>query len=145
MIRAGLPVFEAKADALQISGGAVAKHAATGADIQSPTGVVRMQAYVTREKKVLSDQAVLSDRGLEVFAMDNYIGAIDGLDRGVLNVVTLRGIWAKIPVLNIVDFAGETNEERALRLFRLDRRSEILKEQQDFDSLSRLESDPGKR
>jgi len=142
MIRAGLPLFEAKADLLQVPVGAVGKNASTGADFQAPAGVVRMQAYVTREKRVLSDEAVLSDRGLEEFAMDNTLGPIDGLDRGILNVVTLRGLWAKIPVLNRGGFAGETNPERALRLYRIDRRSEILREKQDFDILSRFEHGP---
>ena len=140
MIKAGLPAFEVKPDAIAISATEPLRRLSDPAELAPSTGVVRMSPYVTLEKKVLTSEAVMSDKGLEFFAMDKFIGDIDGLDRGFLNVVTLRGLWSRIPVLNLVDFAGETNEERAMRLYRLNRKSEILKEKQDFDALSKSEA-----
>ncbi len=140
MIKAGLPVFEARPDAVKVVAGPVLRRPSETAATAVPSGVVRMMPYVTLEKRPLTSEAVMSDRGLAEFAMDKFIGPVDGIDRGFLNVVTLRGLWSKIPVLNIVDFAGETNEERGLRLYRLNRQSDLLKERQDFEALSRSEA-----
>jgi hypothetical protein len=44
----------------------------------------------------------------------------------------------------MLPFAGPagtvTNQERAMRRYRLDQKAEILKEQQDFDALGKLEA-----
>ncbi len=146
MIRAGLPVFEPGPDAVKVGPGAVQERARVSPYAAPAPGVVRMSPYVTREKKALTDESVLSETGLSLEVMDRYLGSADSFDRGYLNVVTLPELWKKIPILgSITDFAGVTNEERAMRQYRVDRRADILREFADFVSLSSLEgAGPGK-
>jgi len=145
MIKAGLPVFETRPDAVRVVQTTVLSRPAEAAEPAPGAGVVRMMPYVAVEKRPLTAEAVMSDKGLARFAMDEYLGPVDGFDRGFLNVVTLRGLWSRIPVLNIVDFAGETNAERAMRHYRLRRQTDLLQEKKDFDDLSRLESSSAAR
>ena len=144
LIKAGLPVFEARPGDLKVPDGAVAPRPAASADIPPPAGVVRMNPYVMIEKRPLTEEAVMTNRARADFAMDTYLGGIDEFDRGLLNAYTLPELWAKIPMLGMLPFAGPagtvTNQERAMRRYRLDQKAEILKEQQDFDALGKLEA-----
>jgi hypothetical protein len=100
--------------------------------------VVRMPAYLVRSPKLPTPDEVLTPEGRADLAMDRYLGSVDGLDRGVLNHVTLVQLWRKIPVLGqvpFVPFGSITNEARALELSDQDRR---LQEKADLLDLVRL-------
>ena len=145
LIKAGLPVFKANPADLSVPEGAVGPRPAASAEIPPPAGVVRMNPYVMLEQKPLTEESARSDIGIADYAMDTYIGGIDELDRGFLNAYTLPELWAKIPILGALPFAGApgtvTNQERAMRLYRLEQKAEILKEQQDFDAIGKLEAE----
>jgi hypothetical protein len=138
-------VFGGKSADLKVPDGAVAP--APAAAESAAQGVVRMDPYVMQEKRPLTDAAVMTDRSWAEFAMDRYLGGIDGFDRGLLNAYTLPELWAKIPVLGRLPFAGPagtlTNEERAMRLLRRDQKADLLKEQRDFEALGRSEAGAG--
>ncbi len=144
MIKAGLPVFESKPEDLKVDKSALAEKPKALAEFAPPSGVVRMSPYVMREKKPLTDDVILNSKGVTFEAMDKYLGSTDGWDRGFLNAYTLPELWSKVPLLGMIPFAGPpgtvTNEERALRLYRADRRAELLKEQADFVAFGKTEA-----
>lgn len=146
LIKAGLPVFGTKPADLAVSDKAVSPAPAVSEAAASP-GVVRMDPYVMLDKRPLTDEAVMTDKSWADFAMDKYLGGIDQFDRGLLNAYTLPELWAKIPIVGRLPFAGTpgtlTNEERAMRLLRLDQKADILKEQKDFEVLGRSEASVG--
>jgi hypothetical protein len=143
LIKAGLPIFDAKPADLNVPDKAVSPAPATPEAATTP-GVVRMDPYVMLDKRPLTEDAVMTDRSWAEFAMDKYLGGLDQFDRGFLNAYTLPELWAKIPVIGRLPFSGPagtlTNEERAMRLLRLDQKADILKEQKDFEVLGRSES-----
>jgi hypothetical protein len=149
MIKAGLPVFEARPGEMKIGTRAIPDKPRGAGDPAPPFEVVRMSPYVTREKKPLTDEIVLNEKGVAFEAMDRYLGGLDTLDRGFLNAYTLPELWSKIPILGALPFAGPngtvTNEERAMRLFRAEKRAEILKEFSDFVTLGKLEGTAGSK
>lgn len=149
MIKAGLPVFEAKPGEMRVATMAIPDKLRGAADFAPPPEVVRMSPYVMREKKPLTDEFVLTQKGVSFEAMDKYLGGLDTLDRGFLNAYTLPQLWSKIPILGMLDFTGPngtvTNEERAMRLFRAEKRAEILKEFSDFVTLGKLEGTLGSK
>ena len=143
LIKAGLPVFDAKPADLNVPDKAVSPTPVAQEAAASP-GVVRMDPYVMLDKRPLTEEAVMTDRSWAEFAMDKYLGGLDQFDRGFLNAYTLPELWAKIPVIGRLPFAGPagtlTNEERAMRLLRLDQKADILREQRDFEVLGRSET-----
>ena len=149
-IKAGLPIFDAKPADLNVPDKAVSpapavvSPAPAVSEAATSPGVVRMDPYVMLEKRPLTDEAVMTDKSWAEFAMDKYLGGLDQFDRGFLNAYTLPELWAKIPVIGRLPFAGPagtvTNEERAMRLLRLDQKADILREQKDFEVLGRSEA-----
>jgi hypothetical protein len=101
--------------------------AAAAATADKPlNGIVRLPDYVVREgkeKRLPGTEEVLVPRELEKLAMNELLGPESGLDRGILNLVTVPALWEKIPVLGRIPLGGpwETNEQRAMRLYREDR------------------------
>lgn len=104
--------------------------------------IVRLPNYVVRESKLPTPIEVMTRRELENYAMKRYIGPEDGLDRGVLNLFTLAGLWKKIPVLGHFPFAGsETNEDRALRLHDEAERKRKMEELSGLMTLTKMAGD----
>lgn len=58
---------------------------------------------------------ILTAKGKAEAAMDQYLGQRDGLDRGLLNRITLPQLWQHIPLLKYLPcpLPGVTNEARA--------------------------------
>jgi len=79
--------------------------------------------FVVHASRLLTEDEVLTDKGMAELAMNRYLGPADGIDRGLLNVFTLPGLWKKIPVLGRIPcpLPGMTNETRAMRLYKQDR------------------------
>jgi hypothetical protein len=115
VISAGLPQF----DAAQGNGkAAVAKAELAPKKNVLPSGVTLMPAFTITEAKLPSQRQMLTYRGWTQPLIDKYMGPSDGLDRGVLNRLTLAQIWKKIPILGALPFIGTpvqmTIPERAL-------------------------------
>jgi hypothetical protein len=126
---------------------AVPKFAAATPDTTSPAAemprvappqqpanqIVRLPSVVVRERRPPVREEILSDAELAKIGMNRYIGPYDGLDRGVLNLFTIKALWNKIPVLGRYDLMGfQTNEERGLRLYK------EAKQKEEFENLSNL-------
>jgi len=107
------------------------KAQAEAVDDRPANGIVRLPRYVVREPKVPSERDVRSPRGLEVHAMNKYMGDSDGITRGVLNRFTLGGVWdrfvkGRIPLIGRFDWAV-TLEGKALdRYYDDEARKELL-------------------
>lgn len=110
--------------------------------IEKPrNGIVRLPDYVVREskeKRLPKYEEVLVPRELEKLAMNEFIGAENGFDRGFLNLITIPALWEKIPILGRIPMAGpwETNEQRAMRLYRDDRGRKMKEELESLMSPS---------
>jgi hypothetical protein len=82
--------------------------------------IMRLPNFVVREPRVPTSEAVRTRRGLEVYAMNKYLGDPDGFSRGVLNRFTLADAWKKytkhIPLLNRSEWAFSP-EKRALDMY----------------------------
>jgi hypothetical protein len=104
-----------------------------GAEGATPANaIVRLPDYIVIERKprpLPKTEDVLVPRELEKVAMREFLGDEDGFDRGVLNLFTLAGFWKKVPLLGRVSIRDfETNEERAMRVYRADRKAKALAE-----------------
>src|ERR1019366_8616759 len=64
MIKAGLPVFETKPGEMKAKTAAISDRPRSAADLAPAPEVVRMSPYVTREKKPLTDEIVLNEKGV---------------------------------------------------------------------------------
>ena len=94
-------------------------------------GIVRLPQYVVREPRLPTRQEIMTRAELERHAMNRYLGPEDGFDRGVLNVVTLAGLWKKIPLIGLipfVPFGSVTNEERAMAMYEEEERKRKMAE-----------------
>jgi hypothetical protein len=92
--------------------------------------IVHLPGVIVRERRPPAREEILSDAELAKIGMNRYIGPYDGLDRGVLNLFTVKSLWKKIPVLGRYELLGfETNEERGLRLYK------AAKQQEEFENL----------
>lgn len=82
-------------------------------------GIVRLAPYIVRELPLPKREEVMTPSELEKMAMQRYLGDEDGLDRGVLNLFTVKSLWKKLPVLGRYPLVGfSTNEERAMAIYR---------------------------
>jgi hypothetical protein len=112
-IASGLPRFDpAKSEA------AAAAPTASAPKQEAPSGVTVMPAYRITEAKLPTARQAMTYKGWTAPLVDKYLGPSDGLDRGVLNRLTLAQLWAKIPILGSLPFVGTparmTLSERAL-------------------------------
>ena len=94
--------------------------------------IVRLPEYVIRERKprpLPKLEEILGPRELEKLAMNEFLGPADGFDRGFLNLFTVADLWRRIPFLGRIPLAGfETNEQRAMRMYRADREAKAWAE-----------------
>ncbi len=94
--------------------------------------IIRLPEYVVTERKprpLPKYEEVISPRELERLAMREFIGPEDGIDRGVLNLITVPQLWKKIPFLGTIPLAVfMTNEERGMAMYRADRESKAWAE-----------------
>jgi hypothetical protein len=100
--------------------------------------IVRLPQMVVREPKLPNEAEVLTPKGLAEREMKHYFGPRDGFDRGVLNVVTVAGLWKKIPILGQLlgcPIPSMTNEDRAMMYYREDER---IRQMTEFGELMRL-------
>lgn len=104
--------------------------------------IVRLPNFVVREPRVPTPEDIRTPRGLEVYAMNKYLGRADGFSRGVLNRYTLADGWARatkrIPVLNWFEWATSP-EKRALDMYYDD---EVRKKLRDLHELQAMPSKP---
>lgn len=105
--------------------------------VQRAGTIVRLPSYIVRERRPPSTEEVMVKAEREKLAMQKYLGDESGLERA-LNMFSVAGFWAKIPVLGKYPFivgqysgrdAGlpvgpRTNEQRALELYEKDKLAE---------------------
>ena len=94
--------------------------------------IIRLPEYIVREvkpRRLPKEEEVMVPRDLEKLAMKEFIGPEDGFDRGFLNLFTVPQFWKKIPLLGKIPLkVWETNEERAMRMYRADREAKAWAE-----------------
>jgi len=104
--------------------------------------IVRLPNFVVREPRVPTPEDVRTPRGLQVYAMNKYLGSRTGFSRGVLNRYTLAEGWARatkhIPILNWFEWATSP-EKRALDMYYDD---EVRKKMRDLYELQAIPSNP---
>jgi hypothetical protein len=107
--------------------------------------IVRLPQYLVRAPRVPTADEVMTRSEREKFAMQRFLGDETSLDRS-LNMISIAGLWAKIPVLGKYPFivgqysgrdAGlpvgpRTNAQRALTLLE---REEFARKMGDLSSL----------
>lgn len=82
---------------------------------ESERDIVLLPRFIVRDR-ALPPPEVADKRAFERKIMDQYLGPRNGVDRGVLNVITIAQIWKKIPILGAISpapFNSISNEERA--------------------------------
>jgi len=98
------------------------QHAASvnACPVVAPSDIVTLPTVIVSPPRLPSSDEILSQKGRAEALMDKYLGARDGLDRGILNRITLAELWGKIPILRLINFIGPpgsmSNEERAAAL-----------------------------
>jgi len=121
-ILAGLPKFDLKRTAGNGSADGIHQKPG-GVDGTAPAfAIVRLPDFVVRGLKELpADDEVLTRKGEEATAMDEYLGDAHGFDRDVLNRFTLTQLWQKIPMLGVLPFVGVRGQvstrERAMQMY----------------------------
>jgi hypothetical protein len=125
MVAAGLPKFDPKQASGSNSGQTEVLPSKALSDLAQPSGVIKLPTFVVRGSSLMTEDEVLTDKGMAELAMNRYLGPADGIDRGLLNAFTLPGLWKKIPVLGRIPcpLPGMTNETRAMWLYKQDMRS----------------------
>ncbi len=107
--------------------------------------IIRLPQYLVRAPRVPTADEVMTRGEREKFAMQRFLGDETSLDRS-LNMISIAGLWAKIPVLGkypfiVGQFSGRdaglpvgprTNEQRALTLLE---REEFARKMADLSSL----------
>jgi hypothetical protein len=103
-----------------------------GANPARANTIIRLPEYLVQERKprpLPKPEEIMSPRELEKLAMQEFLGPEDGFDRGFLNLFTVADLWKKIPLLGKFPLAVfETNEERAMRMYRADREAKAWAE-----------------
>jgi hypothetical protein len=134
MLSAAMPKFEpiASSEVTDQRAGLRAK-----SPDQPANGLVRLPQYIVREPKLPAPHEVMTRSAREKFAMQKYLGDENGLER-TLNMFSISGLWAKIPVLGkypfvVGQFQGRhsglavgpmTNAQRALEQYEKDKTAE---------------------
>lgn len=139
LLAAGLP----KVEPLKSEETGLARKQTASSDETKPAnGIVRLPKYVVREPKLPTPQEIMTPKELENYAMNRYVGAEGGFDRGFLNLFTVAGLWKKIPVLGRFSFVGsETNAERGMRLYAEAERKRKMEELMNLMSLTKEAGD----
>lgn len=111
------------------------------ANKQLANNIVRLPRFVVsepKETKLPTRLELLPKKELEHYAMDHYLGPEDGLDRGVLNLFTVKWLWKKIPLVGGFPLVGfETNEERGMRVYGEAERKRKMDELVDLMNLTK--------
>lgn len=112
--------------------------------LETDPGVASLPTYVVNEGRLPTAAQVMSRRAIEEVAMNRYLGPKDGLDRGLLNAVTLKQLWQKIPVLGKLPLPipNVSNEERAMQRYYDDLRVEQKKDLMELSTLTAKSGDP---
>jgi hypothetical protein len=114
-IAAGLPKYNASAPEFGL---APEETNLAGRAFPPKPGVASLPAFIVRDARIPTRDQILTPKARAEITMDKYLGPSDGLDRGVLNRITLVQLWKKIPILGVLDFVGTpgqmSNEDRAL-------------------------------
>jgi hypothetical protein len=114
-ISAGLPKYvPAKAASEPAAGPADGAARPMG----TPAGVLALPAFTVTESKLPRTEKITTYKGMTSVLVNKYLGPRDGIDRGILNRLTLVQLWQKIPILGRLPFAGTpvqmSLEERGL-------------------------------
>lgn len=110
-ISSGLPKYRPPQLAAPQANAAIA----AGAPAKPGADITSMPAFIVRDVKIPTDGKIMTYKARTKVAMDKYLGPSDGLDRGLLNAVTLTQLWKKVPILgSLIDFKTMSNEDRAL-------------------------------
>jgi hypothetical protein len=112
-ISSGLPKYQPPQPAAP-----AAKPAAPAPGAAKPASdITSMPAFIVRDVKIPTAEKIMTYKARTKVAMDKYLGPSDGLDRGLLNAITLKQLWKKVPLIGGLDFVGTpvhmSNEDRA--------------------------------
>lgn len=137
ILNAAAPKYDPPSPAAEKSPESASAAPAARSRLSEPTvpanTIVRLPDYVVRERKpkpLPKYEEVISPRDLEKLAMQEFLGDERGFDRGFLNLFTVPQLWSKIPILGQIPFGlgFETNEQRAMRMYRADREAKAWAE-----------------
>lgn len=98
--------------------------------------IVRLPAFVVTERKLPNAEEVLTEKEVAKVAMRRFLGDETSLNRA-MNTLAFKELWNRIPVLGrfvLQDY--ETNEERAMRLYRETKRAERWKHVTEMQALT---------
>ncbi len=134
MIAAGLPKYTpvgttAATDKLTPPEGSTEPDA-----VASKASIVHLPAMIVRDRRLPKASEVMTNAEKARLGMELYIGPENGLDRGVLNLFTVKSLWQRLPFFGRFPLLGfETNEQRGLRLYQ---EVELREELESLDLLS---------
>lgn len=104
--------------------------------------IVHLPNFVVREPRVPTPEDVRTPRGLQLYAMNKYLGSPTGFSRGVLNRFTLADGWTRltkhVPLLNRFEWASSP-EKTALDRYYDD---EVRKKMSDLYGLLAIRPEP---
>ncbi len=104
--------------------------------------IVRLPQVTVRAMRIPSTEDMRTPRGLEVYAMNKYLGPPDGFSRGVLNRFTLADAWKHVPILGKI-FSFPRQEDLAVDMYYDDEVRKKIKDLTDLQALPRrLPDDP---
>lgn len=115
------------------------------APLETDPSVASLPRYVVNEGKLPTPDQVMTSRAVAEAAMNRYLGPKDGLDRGVLNAVTIKQLWEKIPVIGKILpplIPSISNEERALQRYYEDVRLQTKNDLLELSALTAKSGDP---
>lgn len=123
LLSAATPKFTAEKPEKPVEAASAAR-ARLAEDVPA-NGIVRLPSYIVRDRRPPKPEEVMVPRDVEKLAMQRYLGEEDGIDRGFLNLFTVKSLWKKIPVLGGYQLEGfATNEERAMEIYRIEKKKE---------------------
>jgi hypothetical protein len=111
-ISAGLPRYQPAQPAA-----ASAKPAPAVAPGKTASDITSMPAFIVRDVKIPTEEKILTYKARTKIAMDKYLGPSDGLDRGLLNALTVSQLWKKVPLIGGLDFGTPVHMSNADRAF----------------------------
>ncbi len=136
LLAAATPHFEVVKPAERKSGGPPGESASKPAN-----EIVRLPNFVVKEPRIPSPEDVRTPRGLEVYAMNKYLGSPTGFSRGVLNHYTIAGAWKRatkhVPILNRFEWFSSPEKSAVDRYYD----DEVRKKMRDLGGLLVLKED----
>jgi hypothetical protein len=142
VLRATLPSYD---DFLRQQNSPPPEPAKPAVPLATDPFVTALPRYVVSEDRLPTAAQVMSRRAVEEAAMNRYLGPKDGLDRGLLNAVTIKQLWEKIPVIGKIlpsPIPSISNEQRAMQRYYEDLRLEKKNDLLELSALTAKSGDP---